>query len=398
MVDYAFITATGVIVPDTSTTLDQVQNEYRAAFGDDLDVSPETPQGVLITAETLSRDAVARNNAALANQINPNLAGGVFLDALWALTGGARFVATPTVIRGVELTGIPGAIIPASAVAAVSTSGARFLLQSAVILDASGEGLGVFQSEQLGAFPAGVGALNTIVTPVLGWETVSNPYAAENGQAEESDAAARRRRRLTLALQGVALGEAILSGLNALPGVKSALFRENYTNAPVTIDDIELAPHSIYACVDGGLDNDIGLMLLRKKSMGAGYNGDTTVDVQDPVTGQFYEVLFQRPEEVQIYMQVTVKAGAPFADVPGTIRAAILAYANGGQEGEDGFVVGGDVSAFEIASAVNRVAAPIYITNLLLSTDNVTFSAATIPLTISQVARTTAGNIAVTVT
>lgn len=397
MSDYGYITATGVIVPDTSTTLEQVQNEYRAAFGDDLDVSPETPQGVLITAETLSRDAVARNNAALANQINPNLAGGVFLDALWALTGGARFVATPSVIRGAVLAGVPGAIIPAGSVASVSSTGARFLLQSAVILDGTGQGLGVFQSEELGAFPAGVGALNTIVTPVLGWETVTNPYAAEEGEPEESDAAARRRRRLTLALQGVALGEAILSGLNALPGVKSALFRENYTDAPVTIDDIELAPHSIYACVDGGLDNDIGLMLLRKKSMGAGYNGDTTVNVQDPVTGQLYEVLFQRPEEVEIYMQVTVKAGAPFADVPGTIRAAILAYANGEQTDEDGFVVGGDVSAFEIASAVNRVAAPIYITNLLLSTDNVTFSAATIPLTISQVARTIAGNISVTV-
>lgn len=117
MADYGFIVETGVIVPDTSDQLAQVQSEYRTAFGDDLDVSPETPQGVLIAAETESRDSVARNNAALANQINPNLAGGVFLDALWALTGGARFVATPSVIRGVELGGVPGAIIPEGAVA-----------------------------------------------------------------------------------------------------------------------------------------------------------------------------------------------------------------------------------------------------------------------------------------
>lgn len=398
MADYGFIVETGVIVPDTADQLAQVQSEYRTAFGDDLDVSPETPQGVLIAAETESRDSVARNNAALANQINPNLAGGVFLDALWAITGGARFVATPSVIRDVELAGIPGAIIPEGAIASAGTDGARFALTGAVVLDALGQGLGVFQSIELGAFPVAVGAFNTIVTGVLGWETVNNPYAAEEGEPEESDAAARRRRRATLALQSVSLPEAIISGINDLPGVKSMSFRENVTNAPVTFEGVTLAPHSVYACVDGGLDNDIGLMLLRKKSMGAGWNGDTTVTVQDPYSGQDYAVKFDRPDDINIYMRVTVRAGAPFADVPNTVRDAILQYANGEQTDEDGFVVGGDVSAFEIASAVNRIAAPIYIINLEMSVDNVTFSTATIPITIGQVARTAPGFINVTVT
>jgi len=398
MADYGYITDTGVIVPDTADTLANVQAEYRAAFGDDLDVSPETPQGVLIAAETLARDAVATNNAALANQINPNLAGGVFLDAIWALTGGARVSASPSIARGVTLTGIPGAIIPAGAVASVGAAGDRFALVSAVGLDASGSGSGNFQSEEIGPVAAASGALNTIVTPVLGWETVTNPTAAEEGRAEESDLDARRRRRLTLALQGVALGEAITSGLNDLPGVQSALFRENPTGAPVVIEGETLVAHSVYACVDGGSDGEIASMLLRKKSMGAAWNGDTSVDVQDPVTGQTYTVQFQRPEEVQIYIRVTVKAGAPYANVPATIRAAILAYAAGEQTDEDGFVVGGDVSAFEIASAVNRVAAPIYVTNLELSLDGSTWSTGTIPITIAQVARVLAGNINVTVT
>lgn len=397
MADYGFIVSTGVIVPDTADQLAQVQNEFRTAFGEDLDVSPETPQGVLIAAETESRDSVARNNAALANQINPNLAGGVFLDAIWALTGGQRFTAAPSVIRGVELGGVPGTPIPEGVIASVGSDGAQFQLTRAVVLDASGVSLGVFQSVENGAFPVGVGALNTIVTSVLGWETVSNPYAAEEGRSEESDIAARRRRRLTLALQGVALPEAIVSGINDLPAAKSMSFRENVTNAPVTIEGVALEPHSVYACVDGGLDNDIGLMLLRKKSMGAAWNGTTTVTVQDPFSGQEYAVKFDRPTEVPIYMQVTVRGGSPYADVPGTIRNAILAYAEGQQTDEDGFVVGGDVSAFEIASAVNRIAAPIFITNLLMSTDNVTFSTATIPITIAQVARTLPGYISVTV-
>jgi uncharacterized phage protein gp47/JayE len=397
MADYGFIVETGVVVPDTADQLAEVQAEFRTAFGDDLDVSPETPQGVLIAAETESRDSVARNNAALANQINPNLAGGVFLDAIWALTGGARFVATPSVLRDVELNGVPGAIIPIGALAAVGTEGPRFALTSAVVLDATGSGAGVFQSVDLGAISVSTGALNTIITNVLGWETVNNLYPAEEGAPEETDAAARRRRRATLALQSVALPEAIVSGVNDLEGVRSMAFRENVSNAPVTIEGVTLAAHSVYACIDGGADDEIALMLLRKKSMGAAWNGSTVVTVQDPFSGQDYEVKFARPAEVSIYMRVTVRAGAPFADVPGTVRAAILAYANGEQTDEDGFIVGGDVSAFEIASAVNRIAAPIFITNLEMSLDNVTFSTATIPITIAQVARTLAGYIAVTV-
>jgi len=396
MADYGYIVPTGTVFPDTGDILAQVQTEWRAAFGQDLVVTPDTPQGVIITLQTLARDALVRNNAALANQINPNLAGGVYLDALWALLGGRRFTATPSIVRGAVLAGVPTTIIPAGSVATTGPDGARFILTSPVILDGAGEGLGIFQSEALGPIPAAIGALNAIATSVLGWETVTNPYAAEEGEPDESDAAARRRRRLTLALQAVALPEAIVSGVNDLPGVRSMSFRENYEDDPVTIEGVTLAPHSIYACVDGGLDLDIALMLLRKKSMGCGWNGTTTVTVQEPYSGQSYDVQFSRPELITIYMRVTVAPGAPFADVPATVRNAILAYANGEQD-DTGFVVGGDVSAFEIAGAVNRAAAPIYVTNLELSLDGITFSTATIPITIAQKAFVLAGNIAVTV-
>ena len=82
---YDYVATTGVIVPDTAVIQTQVQDEYLAAFGSDLNISPSTPQGILITTETLARSSVADNNATLANQINPNESGGIFLDALLAL-------------------------------------------------------------------------------------------------------------------------------------------------------------------------------------------------------------------------------------------------------------------------------------------------------------------------
>ncbi|MFY2598721.1 hypothetical protein ACOTHJ_07755 [Achromobacter xylosoxidans] len=56
-------------------------------FGDDMPIEPATPQGLLITRITEERDAIGRSNAELANQINPALSGGVFLDSLMVLTG-----------------------------------------------------------------------------------------------------------------------------------------------------------------------------------------------------------------------------------------------------------------------------------------------------------------------
>ena len=84
--NYEYINPTGLIVPETSTLLLEVQNSFKDVFGSDLVVTPDTPQGVLITLLTLVRAAVVNNNAALANQINPNKAGGVFLDAILGLS------------------------------------------------------------------------------------------------------------------------------------------------------------------------------------------------------------------------------------------------------------------------------------------------------------------------
>src|ERR1700744_6527208 len=103
-VPYEYLQQTGVVVPDTSGLLADVQTEYQTVFGSDLIVTPNTPQGVLITAETLARTEVVNNNAALANQINPNVAGGVFLDAILALTGVQRTPASPTLVTNVTLT------------------------------------------------------------------------------------------------------------------------------------------------------------------------------------------------------------------------------------------------------------------------------------------------------
>lgn len=394
MANQIYVVETGVIVPDTGDLLTEVQNEYKQAFGQDLVVSPETPQGLLITAETLARDAVVRNNAALANQINPSLAGGVFLDAIWALTGGQRIVATRSTVSAI-IAGVPSTVIPAGSIAATD-DGDEFETVSTVIIDVTGQVVANFQSVEFGEIGAAAGTLTNIITAVLGWETVNNDDPAILGSQTESDNASRVRRTNTLALQGQSTAEAIISGLYDTEGVRSLSFRENITNSSATIDGVLLVAHSIYACVDGGTDLAVATTLLSKKSAGANWNGGVTVEVTEPFSGQIYDVKFARPTPIPILARVTIRANTAILDPAAAIREAILAFANGDLDGEQGFTVGASVSPFELAGAINRLYPTIYVAKVEVTLASaVSFSTDVLPIAIFQIATILSGSIAI---
>lgn len=371
MADYEYLDKTGVIVPDTAEVQADVEGEFKAAFGQDLVVTANTPQGVMITAEVAARSNVLRNNAAVANQINPNLSGGVFLDAIWALTGGKRLAATYSVCPGVHLIGTPGTFIDAGAQASLS-DGTLFASVSAVTLDGGGNAYVDFQAVEPGPIAVPVGALSQVVTGILGWDQVTNPTAATLGRLVESDFASRQRRKNTLSLQNVALPQSITSALYDIPNVKSLQFRENYTNAPATIDGIALVANSVWACVDGGTDAEIFVALLSHKSLGANWNGAVSASVTDLASGQSYLVKFDRPTEVPVQARVTVRNARSLVNVAQAVRDAIVNYANGKQEGEPGFVVGGAVGPFELGGAVNREAPGVYVQKVEISLASVT--------------------------
>jgi uncharacterized phage protein gp47/JayE len=209
------------------------------------------------------------------------------------------------------------------------------------------------------------GTLTQILTPILGWETVTNPSAGVPGSATQSDAAARQLRRQTLFEQGSSLPGAIISAISLVTGVTSLAFRENVTSSPIIIDGVTLAPHSMYACVNGGDDTEVATAILSKKSGGCDYNGSTTINVVEPSSGQTYAVKFDRPTAVPILVQVTVSAGNSIADPVTAVQNAILNYAAGLIPGEQGFAVGTDVSVFELAGAISYYNPGLFVHNLL---------------------------------
>lgn len=363
MATYKYVSPSGVIVPDTSQILSDTESEWKSLFGDDLDVTPDTPQGMLIASDVAVRAEVAANNAVIANQINPNYAGGIFLDDIWALTGGRRRAATYTLVDSVLLTGTPGVVIPSGSRRAAN--GKLFELLSTVVLDNAGKGTGIFQALEPGAVPC---PAHTLTTPVVGftppgWETSDNPLAGLIGSEAQSDFSARKERRQTLAVQGRSVAEAIFSNVKALSGVYSLSLRENTSPATVVVDGISLVGHSVWACVDGGSDEAVAAALYRSKTGGAGWNGAVSVTVIDNWSGQKSVVQFDRPVARPVMAKFTVSAkGAGTGDIVSLVKETILNYANGQlANGEEGFVLGADVSPFELSAAANTASPALFI-------------------------------------
>lgn len=399
MADYNFIEKTGLVLPDTETLKSAVEAEFLENFGDDLVVTPESPAGLLIAAETESRDAIIRNNAELANQINPHYAGGVFLDAIAALTGLTRRAALQSTVTA-NLSGTPYSVIPKGSRAS-TVDGAIFQAKSRIVLDENGQAEALFVSEEYGEIPCPAGDLTTIMDAVLGWEAITNKESASLGNLTESDAAFRERRRQTLYLQGVALPGAILSAVLDVDGVASAIFRENVSYENVVIDGVAMIPHSIYVCVDGGTDQDIAKALLANKSLGCGYNGTVNVAVKEENSGQNYNVSFARPEEVPLRAAFTVKLiGTTTLDAEELVREAVLAYVKGAIDGLPGFAVGQPASPFEMAGAIVAQYPALMVLSAkigLLSTPLADLTADTLTLEIWQKASLSAAAIDVSV-
>lgn len=383
MAAYNYLTNSGTIVPDESTVLAEVQQEYRDVFGADLDVSETTPQGKFIASEVKSRIGVAQNNANIANQLNPNLSEGTFFDAAWALLGGQRISESSSTFDTLpDLTGVAGTIIPAGS-KAKTTSGDVFLSIAEVTLDVSGLGSVNFVSEETGEIAAPVGTLTSIVTSVIGWETINNTVAATLGRTEESGAPARQRRRDTVGANARTGPEAIIAALRNVENLKSLQFRQNIFSTTQVIDTINMVRNSIYVCVDGGSDNDVATALL-SKSAGQAFNGPESVIVTEASSQQDYTVNFERTTGDAVLIRVTANVPTSVNDPINTVRNAVLDYANGIIGDNGGFITGQDASPFEIAAAINAESPLIFLRNVEISNKAVvSYSSAVYPVAIN---------------
>lgn len=418
---YTYITETGVISPDTSDVLTEVQSEWEIALGASVSTDPATNTGRQISGEVTARTAVANTNANIANQINPNLAGGLFLDALCALLGLTRAPATPTQVTFVMLTGVINTNIPAGTRASVGQGGPVFSLQTGATLVNNGSGggiaFGVFVAQVAGPTAVASLALNWPVDSILGWETISNDQTGDSypsgsspsvttvGTNQQTDASLRALRNNTLALQGISTPQAQISNLYNIRDsnnnllVTSVAYLENVTSATETINGISLGAHSIWACVDGlATPAQIGMSLLNNKTNGAGWNGAQSVSVVEPTSGQTYTVQYDVPEYIFIYGAMTIRQGSYIGNLQADAANAVAKYFIGAVNGFSAVGIGQNVSPFEIAAAVVSACPGCIVMNCQIGTSAGSLAPTDVTIAQNQRAQTNATAFAITVT
>lgn len=392
---YNYIVNTGVIVPDTSDLKNDITAEYQDTLGSDMNTTAGTPQGRLIDAETLARSNVVRSNSLTANMFNINLAYGKALDALGAMFGLYREGATSSSVLA-TITGVSGTVIPANSQASTA-KGVIFYLENQVTISESGTVQAVFLSQEKGEVPCAIGELNKIIDGTFGWETITNETPAVLGTPQESDESFKSKFPTGI-FTGKSLLEDYSSALGKVENLNSSYLYDNYTDEVITIDGVNIQPHSLYSCVDGGADQDVAEALFKVKSSGCGYTGNTTVFVKDPIYGNNYKVSFDRPEQILTDVKVTVKqeAAAEF-DLEQAIIDTIIQYAAGNIPTVQGLSVNVNVSPFEIAGALSCSLPSISVQQVEIAVHGEALSTAVIPIKINQIAVITASNITVVI-
>lgn len=325
----AQVTATGVTFPSYLDTLESLKASFRAIYGADAYLEPDSQDGQLLA---IFAQAIYDSNQALLGaylSFSPNTAVGAGLSSVVKINHMAR--AVPSNSQAVvTLVGQAGTIIRSGVVA--DTSGNRWNLPGSVTIPFGGSISTTATCAVPGAVQAQIGSITEILTPTAGWQSVTNPSAASAGEPVESDAALRLRQQTSTALRSLTVLEGLLGALLALPGVVSAYAYENDTD----IEDLNgLPPHSIAVVVQGGDAGTVARTIFLKKAPGCATFGTTTIQVPDGM-GIPKDINFFVPTLKPIQVTVTLTVGLEYTSVVGdAIRSQVSAAINALEVGQD---------------------------------------------------------------
>ncbi|QOS97542.1 baseplate J/gp47 family protein [Brevibacterium sp. JNUCC-42] len=199
--------------------------------------------------------------------------------------------------------------------------------QEAVIT--SGQAVVKIQAVEAGSsgnVPAG--AVNTVVNPIPGVSSVTNPNKIENGRDRETDHEFRKRYDQSISKGGSSTTASIIAGILNVPGVRDCIVEENdtmeYRNG--------VPPKSLGPVVFGGDDKDIAEIIKATKAGGIRSWGEKEIAVQDSL-GTEHMIGFTRPKVVDIYVKVTVVINSHFPiDGYTQVRTAIVKHIGGRDE------------------------------------------------------------------
>ena len=322
----------GLTIPSYQDILTYLLTQFQTIYGQNVAVDSSSPDYQLISIFALALSDGFQAMQQDFNSRSPSFAIGAALDSIIKLNGLVRKGATFSTCLA-TITGTPGTEI-VNGIVEDSVFGQQWALPSDIIIPGGGSVIVLCTCLTAGAFPLSVGTLTIIVTPTAGWTSVTNATASTPGVAAETDAQLRARQAVSTELPSVTTLAGTIAEISAVPGVTRLNVVENQTNS---VDANGNPPHSITAVVEGGDPTGVAIAkaIFNNRGIGCLTNGNITINVSDPNTGEITAISFDRPTYLTIY--VTANVHLLTGGTSGTltlIGTAILNYLNSLQIGE----------------------------------------------------------------
>jgi uncharacterized phage protein gp47/JayE len=349
------VTVDGFVKKDLNTILEENKARFRTAFGNDIELSDESPLGLINNIISFDQSLLWDLGEGVYNAMYQQFAEGVPLDNAMALTSNERLDPIKSTAV-VTITGTSTTLVEAGFRASVvGDSSNVFETLNDITIPVAGFIDIVMVATEFGAKAASAGTLTVIDTPVFGVSSVNNAADATIGRGEQTDAEFKLAAEDEKQKSGTSPVEGIRAAILDVDNIVQVLVNENDTDVT---DGDGRPPHSVEAVVQGGNDTEIAQAILDSKAGGIQTFGSVTEIIVDN-QGISKTINFNRPTTKNIYVIVNITKNTdtnegPLYPVDGDdqVEDAIIAW------GAD-FLIGQDVlrdGAKGIINPINSVA------------------------------------------
>ena len=326
------IDAGGIHIPVYDDILENLIDQYKMIFGDDVYLGTDSKDYQLLAVFAKSLDDAFALAVDAYNSRSPLYATGDSLDVLCTFVGISRRIAESAETT-VTLYGVPDTIVSAGTQFS-DVNGELWDLTDECVIGSNGEAEGTAVKEIPGRVSLVVGYISSVYSTVVGLNGVRNTTVGYAGKDTESDDDLRSRMRLMLRANAMTVDIAIEAAIARLEDVDDV---KVYVNDTDETDARGIPAHSICPVVSGGDADEIAQAFFDKKAPGIGTYGSVTKTVTDAY-GRQKSVSFKRPTSKSFSVEITGAVYDAQVDLDALktqIKEAIFEWGNNLQIGEN---------------------------------------------------------------
>jgi uncharacterized phage protein gp47/JayE len=351
MATYGMTTA-GFSAMDLAAVRSELEAALQAQLGAGISLDADSPEAVIAGILAGMLATVWDSLAEVYDAMNPSNATGVQLDNLATIKGLTRLAATRSTVE-LQLRGVVGTVVPAGSTVSKGSGGDQYTTNEAVTFTADHHGAGDdgatvdATAVDTGSLQAPASSIDTIVTPVGGWTSVTNDAAAIPGRDIETDSELAIR----MALSGQIIGSTTLGSIQARAAeVSWVQYVHVYQNVEDATDGEGRPGHSVEAVVypaaaDATEAQELCQVLFEHVAAGIQTYGSHFQNIEDS-QGDTHTIYYEDADEVDVDVNVVIVPSADFpADGLDQAEEAVSSYLSV-------LTVGDDALQYKVIAAI----------------------------------------------